>query len=286
MEEDPGQTGAERERRGHPGERDDDRAPQSAPYDVGAELHADHEHVQGEAELRGGEEVALRVAPRLASRPTERATPGPPAAAARRARGRASRPRSSRPRPAVGRVSQRRRRRSGRTPGWRPAGGRTAPRARRCSCPRGIYTRPARGAQRSLARELKADSTKPRWRCACRASGSFDSRSSVRECRESCRPSSCTRPASRDITIYEKTDRLGGTWRENTYPGVACDVPSHLYTYSFEPNPDWSRALLASAARSRRTSRASRASTASRSSSGMARSSRWPNSARVAGSSR
>lgn len=43
-----------------------------------------------------------------------------------------------------------------------------------------------------------------------------------------------------DFTIYEKADRLGGTWRENTYPGIACDVPSHLYCYSFEPNPDWS----------------------------------------------
>ena len=43
-----------------------------------------------------------------------------------------------------------------------------------------------------------------------------------------------------DITVYEKGDRIGGTWRENTYPGIACDVPSHLYTYSFAPNPDWS----------------------------------------------
>jgi cation diffusion facilitator CzcD-associated flavoprotein CzcO len=43
-----------------------------------------------------------------------------------------------------------------------------------------------------------------------------------------------------DFVIYEKADRLGGTWRENTYPGLACDVPAHLYTYSFEPNPDWS----------------------------------------------
>jgi cation diffusion facilitator CzcD-associated flavoprotein CzcO len=43
-----------------------------------------------------------------------------------------------------------------------------------------------------------------------------------------------------DITVYEKADRLGGTWRENTYPGVACDVPSHLYSYSFAPNPEWS----------------------------------------------
>jgi len=44
----------------------------------------------------------------------------------------------------------------------------------------------------------------------------------------------------RDITVLEKADRPGGTWRENTYPGITCDVPSHAYTYSFEPNPDWS----------------------------------------------
>ena len=43
-----------------------------------------------------------------------------------------------------------------------------------------------------------------------------------------------------DLVVYEKSDRIGGTWRENTYPGIACDVPAHLYTYSFEPNPDWS----------------------------------------------
>jgi cation diffusion facilitator CzcD-associated flavoprotein CzcO len=43
-----------------------------------------------------------------------------------------------------------------------------------------------------------------------------------------------------DFTIYEKADELGGTWRENTYPGIACDVPSHLYSYSFAPNVEWS----------------------------------------------
>jgi cation diffusion facilitator CzcD-associated flavoprotein CzcO len=43
-----------------------------------------------------------------------------------------------------------------------------------------------------------------------------------------------------DFTVYEKADRLGGTWRENTYPGLGCDVPSHLYSYSFALNPDWS----------------------------------------------
>ena len=42
-----------------------------------------------------------------------------------------------------------------------------------------------------------------------------------------------------DITVLEKTHTLGGTWRENTYPGVACDVPAHAYTYSYAPNPDW-----------------------------------------------
>ena len=44
-----------------------------------------------------------------------------------------------------------------------------------------------------------------------------------------------------DYTIYEKSDGIGGTWHYNTYPGVACDVPSHLYVYSFEPNPYWTR---------------------------------------------
>jgi len=43
-----------------------------------------------------------------------------------------------------------------------------------------------------------------------------------------------------ECTLYEKAERVGGTWRENTYPGIACDVPSHLYSYSFEPNPEWS----------------------------------------------
>jgi cation diffusion facilitator CzcD-associated flavoprotein CzcO len=45
----------------------------------------------------------------------------------------------------------------------------------------------------------------------------------------------------RDLTLFEKSDRVGGTWRDNTYPGSGCDVPSHLYSYSFEPKADWSR---------------------------------------------
>jgi cation diffusion facilitator CzcD-associated flavoprotein CzcO len=43
-----------------------------------------------------------------------------------------------------------------------------------------------------------------------------------------------------EIVVYEKADRLGGTWRENTYPGLSCDVPSHFYSYSFALNPEWS----------------------------------------------
>src|SRR4051794_29793371 len=44
-----------------------------------------------------------------------------------------------------------------------------------------------------------------------------------------------------DIAVLERGDDVGGTWRDNTYPGCACDVPSHLYSFSFAPNPDWSR---------------------------------------------
>ncbi len=44
-----------------------------------------------------------------------------------------------------------------------------------------------------------------------------------------------------NVAIFEKAADFGGTWRENTYPGVACDVPSHLYSFSFAPNPNWSR---------------------------------------------
>ena len=42
-----------------------------------------------------------------------------------------------------------------------------------------------------------------------------------------------------DIVIIERGDDVGGVWRENTYPGAACDVPSPFYSYSFEPNPLW-----------------------------------------------
>lgn len=43
------------------------------------------------------------------------------------------------------------------------------------------------------------------------------------------------------VAIYEKAGRIGGTWRDNSYPGLSCDVPAHAYTYSFAPNAEWSR---------------------------------------------
>src|ERR1700675_96370 len=42
-----------------------------------------------------------------------------------------------------------------------------------------------------------------------------------------------------DFIILEKSDSVGGVWRDNRYPGAACDVPSHLYSFSFEPRADW-----------------------------------------------
>ena len=46
-----------------------------------------------------------------------------------------------------------------------------------------------------------------------------------------------------NFVIFEGEDGVGGSWRTNTYPGCACDVPSHLYSYSFEPNPHWPEAF-------------------------------------------
>jgi cation diffusion facilitator CzcD-associated flavoprotein CzcO len=43
-----------------------------------------------------------------------------------------------------------------------------------------------------------------------------------------------------NFAVFEKADQIGGTWRDNSYPGCACDVPSHLYSFSFARNPDWS----------------------------------------------
>lgn len=44
-----------------------------------------------------------------------------------------------------------------------------------------------------------------------------------------------------DVTVFERSERVGGVWHQNTYPGAACDIPSHLYEFSFAPNPRWSR---------------------------------------------
>ncbi|MCX2968154.1 MULTISPECIES: flavin-containing monooxygenase [Streptomyces] len=46
-----------------------------------------------------------------------------------------------------------------------------------------------------------------------------------------------------DFVVLERRDAVGGTWHDNTYPGCACDVPSHLYSFSFAPNPDWPRSF-------------------------------------------
>ena len=50
-----------------------------------------------------------------------------------------------------------------------------------------------------------------------------------------------------DFVVLERHEDVGGTWWANTYPGCACDVPSHLYSLSFAPNPDWTRDLLLAA---------------------------------------
>src|SRR3954451_7549668 len=47
--------------------------------------------------------------------------------------------------------------------------------------------------------------------------------------------------AGHTVAVVERGEDVGGTWRANSYPGCACDVPSHLYSLSFAPNPSWSR---------------------------------------------
>src|SRR5947199_4537526 len=48
-----------------------------------------------------------------------------------------------------------------------------------------------------------------------------------------------------DFALLERGDDVGGTWHYNTYPGCACDIPSHLYCFSFAPNPGWTRTFSA-----------------------------------------
>ena len=54
-----------------------------------------------------------------------------------------------------------------------------------------------------------------------------------------------------DFVVLERGADVGGVWRDNTYPGCACDVQSHLYSFSFAPNPGWSRAYSSAAASQR-----------------------------------
>lgn len=77
---------------------------------------------------------------------------------------------------------------------------------------------------------MDADQTERSWRFAIIGAGMAGILSAIK----------LSEAGLTDFTVYEKADRLGGTWRENTYPGIACDVPSHLYSYSFDLNPEWS----------------------------------------------
>ena len=54
---------------------------------------------------------------------------------------------------------------------------------------------------------------------------------------------SLNRAGLTNLVLLERAADLGGTWRDNSYPGAACDVPSHLYSFSFAPNPGWSRSF-------------------------------------------
>src|SRR5438309_11376378 len=56
-----------------------------------------------------------------------------------------------------------------------------------------------------------------------------------------CAVTMLSRAGYNDVTVFERGERIGGVWHHNTYPGAACDVPSHLYEFSFAPNPRWSR---------------------------------------------
>jgi hypothetical protein len=49
------------------------------------------------------------------------------------------------------------------------------------------------------------------------------------------------RPGTWELTLFDKNSHFGGTWLENTYPGVACDIPSHDYNFSWDPKWDWSQ---------------------------------------------
>jgi cation diffusion facilitator CzcD-associated flavoprotein CzcO len=73
--------------------------------------------------------------------------------------------------------------------------------------------------------------TVPHWRVAIIGAGAGGLGLAIRLAKSS----------RRDFVLFEASDGVGGTWRANTYPGAACDVPSHLYSYSFALKPDWTK---------------------------------------------
>jgi cyclohexanone monooxygenase len=74
-------------------------------------------------------------------------------------------------------------------------------------------------------------STLPHWRVAIIGAGAGGLGLAIR----------LRKSGHRDFVVFEASDGVGGTWRSNTYPGAACDVPSHLYSYSFARKPDWTK---------------------------------------------
>src|ERR1700678_3621484 len=54
-----------------------------------------------------------------------------------------------------------------------------------------------------------------------------------------CMAAQLQRAGIASYTVFEKAHRIGGTWRDNTYPGLTCDVPSRFYQFTFAPNPEW-----------------------------------------------
>ncbi len=77
----------------------------------------------------------------------------------------------------------------------------------------------------------RAGGADPHWRVAIMGAGAGGLGLAIR----------LAKSGQRDFVLFEASDGVGGTWRANTYPGAACDVPSHLYSYSFALKPDWSK---------------------------------------------
>ncbi len=100
-------------------------------------------------------------------------------------------------------------------------------------CPSTHRSSPVRNSSSTAANACRSDDR--RWPRLCRWESSAPARAGWRW------ESSCGRPAFGDFTIFDREDGVGGTWRINTYPGLACDVKSHLYSYSFDLNANWSR---------------------------------------------